>query len=79
MSNISKKVNEVIANVLSIQESTITPDSNIVGDLGADSIDMVDIIMQLEKEFNVNAPRGRDLDNYFPIVKVIVKYIEERI
>lgn len=56
MSSISDRVTAIIADKLGIKEEEITPDSSFTNDLGADSLDTVEIIMEFEKEFNVNIP-----------------------
>ena len=50
------KVREILCDQLDLDESTVTEDSNIVEDLGADSLDSVDIILALEDEFDIQIP-----------------------
>ena len=47
------KVRELLAAQLGVDEDSITPDTNIVDDLGADSLDVVELISTLEDEFNI--------------------------
>ena len=47
------KVKEVIIDKLGVEENKITADANFINDLGADSLDQVELIMQLEEEFNI--------------------------
>lgn len=54
--NIEKKVREVIAEVLCIDEKEITLKSDIYKDLGADSIDAVELIMEYEKIYDITIP-----------------------
>lgn len=54
MENIAEKTKEIIANKLSIDADTITPDKSFVNDLGADSLDTVEIIMDLENNFGIS-------------------------
>ncbi len=54
MENIAEKTKEIIANKLSIDADTITPDKSFVNDLGADSLDTVEIIMELENNFGIS-------------------------
>ena len=51
-----EKLKKVIAEVLSVDPDEITMDSTFVDDLGADSLDTVELIMELEKEFDVQIP-----------------------
>ena len=53
------KVREIIADVLVIDEEEITLDSRLIADLGAESIDFLDLVFQLEKEFSIKIPRGQ--------------------
>ena len=56
MSDIADKVKEIIATHLSIDKAKITNESSIVDDLGADSLDTVELVMAFEEEFNVEIP-----------------------
>lgn len=47
---------KTVASVLDIDESTITPESKFADDLGADSLDVLEIIMSIEDEFNIKIP-----------------------
>mgnify|MGYP006188004357 FL=1 len=53
MSDINKKVTEIIVDKLGVEESQITPSAHFINDLGADSLDQVELIMQLEEEFDL--------------------------
>jgi acyl carrier protein len=53
------KVREIIADVLVIDEDEIALSSRLIGDLGAESIDFLDLVFQLEKEFGIKIPRGQ--------------------
>lgn len=53
------KVREIIADVLVIDEDEVTLSSRLIADLGAESIDFLDLVFQLEKEFNIKIPRGQ--------------------
>ncbi|MCH7528026.1 MAG: acyl carrier protein [Candidatus Marinimicrobia bacterium] len=56
MSDISTKIYELIADKLGVELSKISKDAKFVEDLGADSLDTVELIMQLEDEFNLEIP-----------------------
>ena len=69
------KVKGILAEQLDIDEDSITADSSIVEDLGADSLDIVDLVMSLEDEFDTEIP-----DEAIEGIKTvgdIVHYIEE--
>ena len=53
------KVREIIADVLVLDEDEVQPHSRLIGDLGAESIDFLDLVFQLEKEFKIKIPRGQ--------------------
>lgn len=53
------KVREIVADVLVIDEDDISLSSRLIGDLGAESIDFLDLVFQLEKEFSIKIPRGQ--------------------
>ncbi|WP_133128763.1 acyl carrier protein [Legionella nagasakiensis] len=53
------KVREIIADVLVIDEEEISLNSRLISDLGAESIDFLDLVFQLEKEFDIKIPRGQ--------------------
>ena len=56
MENLEKKVKEIIVDKLGIEESELTDSASFTNDLGADSLDTVELIMEFEKEFNVSIP-----------------------
>lgn len=51
-----ERLYKAIASVLNIDESTITPESKFEDDLGADSLDVLEIIVSIEEEFNIQIP-----------------------
>lgn len=56
MSEIATKVKAIIVDKLGVEENDVTPEANFANDLGADSLDTVELIMELEKEFKVTIP-----------------------
>lgn len=56
MSTIQDRVISIIADKLSIEKSLITPEATFVEDLGADSLDTVELVMALEEEFSIEIP-----------------------
>lgn len=69
------KVKRLIAEQLCISEEEVTEDSDIIKDLNADSIDLVEMIMTLEDEFGITVPDEKAGD--IKTVKDIVKFIDE--
>ncbi len=51
---IFEKVKDIIVDQLGVDESVVTPDATFVGDIGADSLDMVELTMALEDEFGIS-------------------------
>ena len=56
MSSIAERVSKIIVEKLGVEESEVTPEASFTGDLGADSLDTVELIMEFEREFNVSIP-----------------------
>ena len=54
-----EKVSKMLAEQLKIDESKITPEAEVVKDLGADSLDIVELMMALEDEYGVTLPEGK--------------------
>lgn len=71
------KIKPIIAEQLDIAEDKIQPTSNITDDLGADSLDAVEIIMALEETFNIEIP-DEDIDRIKTVEDVIV-YLAGRV
>jgi acyl carrier protein len=57
--NVFPKVREIIADVLVLEPEEIKKESRLIVDLGAESIDFLDLVFQLEKEFAIKIPRGQ--------------------
>jgi acyl carrier protein len=55
---IFKKVRETLVDALAVEPEEVTEDATLTGDLGAESIDFLDIVFRLEKSFNIKIPRG---------------------
>ncbi|MEY3416392.1 MAG: hypothetical protein RL711_510 [Bacteroidota bacterium] len=56
MSEIAQKVKNIIIDKLGVEESEVSPEASFTNDLGADSLDTVELIMEFEKEFNISIP-----------------------
>ncbi len=56
MSNIAERVSKIIIDKLGVDESEVSPEANFTNDLGADSLETVELIMEFEKEFDVSIP-----------------------
>ncbi|MDE5662814.1 MAG: acyl carrier protein [Muribaculaceae bacterium] len=56
MSEVANKVKEIIVDKLTVDEAEVTPNAEFSKDLGADSLDTVELIMEFEKEFGISIP-----------------------
>ncbi|PHI18313.1 acyl carrier protein [Lewinellaceae bacterium SD302] len=56
MANIEEKVKQIIVDKLGVDESEVTTEASFQNDLGADSLDTVELIMEFEKEFDISIP-----------------------
>ena len=70
-----EKVIEVIIDKLGVDESAITEEAHFVNDLGADSLDTVELIMEFEEEFSIEIP-DEDAEN-ITTVSSAIKYIDQ--
>ena len=73
MSDIDTRVKEIIIKKLGVDESEVTPEASFKNDLGADSLDIVELITKFEKEFNIGIPDDQIIDT----VGEAIQYIEE--
>ena len=80
MSDIEKKVKEIIVNQLNVKESEITPEASFIDDLGADSLDTVQLIMTFEEEFKdeINGEIPESEAEKLTTVGKVIDYIKER-
>ena len=76
MSAVGDKVREIIAKQLGVKIEEVTPQATFIDDLGADSLDTVEIVMALEEEFKAEIP-DEDAEKMKTVGEAI-KYIEER-
>ncbi len=77
MDDVFAKVSDIIAEELAIDESEISPEASFIDDLGADSLDVVELIMAFEEEFDIEIP-DEDAEA-IATVKNAVDYIEENL
>ncbi len=70
-----EKVQKVIAEQLDIDPETITPETNLYDDLGADSLDAVELVMSLEDEYGITIPD--EVANDLVTVGKIAEYLEK--
>lgn len=71
---IFKKVKAIIVDQLGVEESEVTPEAHFIDDLGADSLDIVELIMALEEEFDLEIP-DEDAEK-IAVVNDAIEYIK---
>ena len=75
MSEIAEKVKSIIVDKLGVSEAEVTPEATFAQDLGADSLDTVELIMELEREFDVKIPESQS--DSIQTVGDAIKFIED--
>ena len=73
--DVFEKVKKILCDQLDLEEEQVTEEAEVIEDLGADSLDIVDLVMTLEEEFDTEIP-DEDIENR-KTVGDIVKYIED--
>ena len=76
MSDITSRVKAIIADKLDVEETEVTPEASFTNDLGADSLDTVELIMAFEEEFDIEIP-DEDAQK-IKTVKDVMEYIEAK-
>ena len=74
MSEIQEKVVKIVVDKLGVKESEVTPEATFTGDLGADSLDTVELVMEFEKAFGIQVED--EAAEKFQTVGDVVAYIE---
>ncbi|MEA3446648.1 MAG: acyl carrier protein [Bacteroidota bacterium] len=75
MSDIEQKVRAIIIDKLGVEEDEVTSEASFTNDLGADSLDTVELIMEFEKEFDISIPD--DMAESIGTVGDAIKFIEK--
>ena len=75
MSAINARVFSIISEQLGIGDDDVSPESSFVGDLGADSLDIVEVIMAIEEEFGIDIPDNEVEE--IETVSELIKYVEK--
>jgi acyl carrier protein len=77
MADIASRVKAIIVDKLGVDENEVTPEASFTNDLGADSLDTVELIMEFEKEFDIAIPDEQA--EKISTVGDAIKYIEENV
>ncbi len=75
MASVLERVADIVAEQLGVDKDKISPETSFVNDLGADSLDTVELVMELEEEFDINIPD--DAAEKIQTVGQAVEYIEQ--
>ncbi len=75
MSEIADKVADIVCQQLDVSPDQVSPETSFINDLGADSLDQVELIMEIENEFDINIPDEEA--EKIQTVGEAIKYIEE--
>ncbi|MBF0611389.1 MAG: acyl carrier protein [Magnetococcales bacterium] len=75
MSDISERVKKIVMEQLGVEAAQVTDDANFVNDLGADSLDQVELVMSLEQEFDIEIPE--DAVEKINTVRDAINYVTE--
>ncbi|MCI7514012.1 MAG: acyl carrier protein [Bacteroidales bacterium] len=78
MSDVAAKVKEIIVEKLGVDPSEVTENASFTNDLGADSLDIVELVMDFEKQFGIEIPDD-DAGDKIATVGDAIKYIEEKV
>tara|TARA_Y100000590_G_C15544580_1_gene948353 strand:+ start:886 stop:1119 length:234 start_codon:yes stop_codon:yes gene_type:complete len=76
MSEIEDQVKKIVVDHLGIEETKVTPESKFIDDLGADSLDTVELVMAFEEKFGIEIPD--DAAETIQTVKDAIEYIESK-
>ena len=76
MSEIETQVKQIVVDHLGIDEAKVTPESKFIDDLGADSLDTVELVMAFEEKFGIEIPD--DAAETIQTVKDAINYIESK-
>jgi acyl carrier protein len=76
MEPVVQRVNSIVGEQLGVEAADLVPEASLLDDLGADSLDVVELVMALEEEFGIEVPDD-DVEN-IRTIRDIVEYIEAR-
>ena len=77
MSSVSEKVINIIADQLAVSKDQITEETDIANDLGADSLDIAELMIAFEEEFDISINEGQD--EKIATVGQVIQYVESRL
>lgn len=75
MDSVEEQVISIVAEQLGVAKEQVTPEASIINDLGADSLDQVELVMELEEKFDIQVPD--DAADKFQTVGQVIDYIKK--
>jgi acyl carrier protein len=75
VSSVAERVIDIVAEQLGVEKDKVTPETHFINDLGADSLDTVELVMELEEEFDINIPD--DAAEKIETVGQAIEFIEQ--
>jgi len=75
--DVKQKITDILVEKLGIAHTEVTPEANLIKDLGIDSLDYAELIMEFEQDFNIRIP-DNDAEQ-LQTVSEIVKYVEKKL
>lgn len=80
MSNIEERVKKIVADQLGVKDEEVTNDASFVDDLGADSLDTVELVMALEEEFETEIPddKAEKIETIQDAINYITEHVAEQ-
>lgn len=77
MEDVASKIKEILVEKMGIAETEVTPDANLIKDLGIDSLDYAELVMEFEQTFDIRIP-DEDAENIIT-VKSAIEYISQKL
>ncbi|MEM7573029.1 MAG: acyl carrier protein [Bacteroidota bacterium] len=80
MASIAERVTKIIVEKLGVDDSEVTPEASFTNDLGADSLDTVELIMEFEKEFDISIPddNAENIQTVGQAIEYMAENVEEK-
>lgn len=70
MESLANRVHSIVGNQLGVEMAALVPEANLLDDLGADSLDVVELVMALEEEFGIEVP-DEDVENIRTVADIV--------
>ncbi len=77
MAEVAEKIKHILVDKLGLAETEVTPDANLIKDLGIDSLDYAELVMEFEQAFDIRIPD--DDAEQLTTIEATIKYVEKKI